>query len=769
MSTTVLYKKAKKIFKCQWYEESIVNAVIDALLSRLDPESARLLNRNISGERCAFFVGAGASVESGLPTFDEFSKHILAATLPRRGDITKDDMAMFVSELRPEVLVQTLHEFYGSKVFDFYKWFEGAKPSTYHYALAKSLRQGNLVLTTNVDTLIEDAYIDLYGEIDFVLLVTNKDFEEFSRERLFTREGVLIKLHGTIESLKTGLSRYDSVRFLLEHVGEGGTTSMRSLLTYICRKFDMIYLGYSGCDSFSVLPVLCDVATSHATLWLWHDGFTRRSPILDKPETNAYETEQRRIGELLVFEGKSFDEIPRGMESLSTCEILSARQCAFRCRGDISWIMYSAVPEHRVRPRSMIHGPTPAWVHDISVVAGIRCAARLYAMLGRLDMAISLLIEADRCCTDEREKALILKELGNQYVNKHLSASYEKALKCLEEAKTIFHELGDYEKLLDTQLDIADILRQMMHLDQADEILLILEDIFEQCGNEAFVQKAMVRHGLIKGLILGIGRADFYSKDLSVVLLDEIGQTAADMGFVSLHAAILNASCLIKYQMAGQSVERLESVAIDLETAVHLNLIIGDYRSSFQQLRIVGVVKMDLFRLKKDEEMINEGIRNFRRAEKILFRLSRNQILGELLEIRFRLGDALIKLAEHLERDALNLFLSKAEHLEEAERILLDVQIQYIRLKDWHNEALTLELLVKTESNPNDLTERCMKIKAIYEDAKTNEKIKARLKIEPHIRNRGRYILRTAANKVRAQNEELAIELQKLMVDAFVD
>ena len=83
---------------------------------------------------------------------------------------------MFVSELRPEVLLQTLHEVYGGQIFDFYDWFNGAKPSTNHFILARVLREGGLVLTTNIDVLIELAYEELYGERDFEVLLTKEDF-----------------------------------------------------------------------------------------------------------------------------------------------------------------------------------------------------------------------------------------------------------------------------------------------------------------------------------------------------------------------------------------------------------------------------------------------------------------------------------------------------------------------------------------------------------------------------------------------------------------
>jgi len=125
----------RSVFKCyRWHTKSVGIAILEAVRERLDRESARALGCSISGdnERTAFFAGAGVSVESGLPNFRQFSEHLLSSTLPRHKDITKEDIAVLAGELRPEVLMHTLHEIYGDKIFDFYKWFEGA-PSMYHY------------------------------------------------------------------------------------------------------------------------------------------------------------------------------------------------------------------------------------------------------------------------------------------------------------------------------------------------------------------------------------------------------------------------------------------------------------------------------------------------------------------------------------------------------------------------------------------------------------------------------------------------------------
>jgi hypothetical protein len=116
--------------------------------------------------------------------------------------------------------LQTLHEVFGDKIFEFYDWFDGAEPSTNHFILARVLREGGLVLTTNVDVLIEAAYEQMYGEKDFDLLVSKEDFEKFSVSENESK-GTLMKFHGTVDLTKTGLSKYESFRFLLDQVGEG--------------------------------------------------------------------------------------------------------------------------------------------------------------------------------------------------------------------------------------------------------------------------------------------------------------------------------------------------------------------------------------------------------------------------------------------------------------------------------------------------------------------------------------------------------------------
>jgi tetratricopeptide (TPR) repeat protein len=744
----------RECFQRKVETETVVDSLLQAMKKQID-KSSHVMLEMIDGKRSVFFVGAGASVASGLPNFRQFSEHMLSNLLTTtNGSVSKTDISMFVSELRPEVLLQTLQEVFGDKIFDFYDWFDDAVPSTNHYVLARALKEGGLVLTTNVDILIETAYEDLYGDNDFQLLVRKEDFERFSTNDT-TSKGTLMKFHGTVDVTKTGPARYDTVRFLLDQVGMGMSTGMHKVLTEVCKNYDMIYLGYSGCDNFSVQPVICHTATDRTTLWMW---FEWREQMVLEHSSVIYEKELSEVGKQ-VSEGQSFSEIERGMETLSTCEILVERLKALRFRGKISEVMDdTALPEHKVVADAVSStGPVPNWTKSICSIDRLRCAAKLYSKAMCLEEGIKCLEEANHLASfrnDKFVKAQISKELGNEYANESTADSYEKAHACYDTALGIFEAIGNYIKVMETKLDKVNVLRRTRHFDEAETLLKSI-DIRVNDGEEivdSFVDKILIRRELMEGLILGMGRQDKDSRNRALSIFEQAAQLAAKGGFVSLQAAILNASGLVKYQMAGNAVKILQGGARDLDAAFRLNIYIGDARACFQQLRNLGLIHVKLSRLTNDPKLLEQAIEEFKRGEKFLFRLSKNRIMGELLEIRFRLGESLVEAGRYVE----------------AQPILARVREQRMKSKDWHNEARTLELLVKCAANDDEeLIERVNQIKEIYEDALTNVMKQERFEKQPITTDNGRQILHTASTQVKFKDIDLSMELAKLSFKLF--
>lgn len=254
------------------------------------------------------------------------------------------------------------------------------------------------------------------------------------------------------------------------------------------------------------------------------------------------------------------------------------------------------------------------------------------------------------------------------------------------------------------------------------------------------------------GLILGLGYDDKLLKTKSLPIFNEAASWAEGGGFVRLRAALLNASGLVKYQTAGNSVELLESGLEDLNDAFRLNTYIGDARSCFQQKRNIGLIHVKLSRLQNKPELLEKAIQDFRDGEKFLYRLSMSRILGELLEIRFRLGETLVS----------------AGKTEEAQPILSQVREERGNLNDWHNEARTLELLMKcAKDKPVELLKIANQLKDIYEDAKTNDTKLMRFKKQPITATNGSQILKTAADLILDVDAQLSLLIKDLAQALF--
>ena len=387
----------------------------------------------------------------------------------------------------------------------------------------------------------------------------------------------------------------------------------------------------------------------------------------------------------------------------------------------------------------------------------MRCAARLYSKSGSIELGIKCLEEALKLSASKSDvfvKAQISQELGNEYAKAGTKAKYTKALSCYEVALGIYKQMHNFIKKFEVQLDKVNVLRRSQQYTHALDQLHLME-MSPDYNNEDFaeaLEKIKIRKLLMESLTLGMGLKDIESREKALELLVDAEKLADDGGFVGLQAAILNANGLIKYQMAGKSVELLESGAVDLEKAFRLNIYIGDARSCFQQMRNLGLIHSKLSMLKEEPELLEKAIEEYRKGEKFLFRLSKSSIMGELLEIRFRLGESLVA----------------AERYIEAVEILDEVREKRKELEDWHNEARTLELLLKCSvTNTEKLIQYTHDVKAIYEDAIDNESKKERFQKQPITATNGKQILITAVDLVKDIDSALSMEIEKLSAKLF--
>lgn len=206
-----------------------------------DSKLWRLAN-SLVRQRHALWLGAGVSFASGVPTVLPLQAHILTA-LGAETDLLEEYAAANVPfETFMEVLMSVADT---GRLFDVFK---GELPSIGHITAAKLAKQGLVrsILTTNFDTLIEDALAS--ESVSFDLISDDDAFRAIDWTTPIVR---VIKIHGTISDIDAlgvtirkvasrqhAETRGQVVRGLVETEDKGG----------------IVILGYSCSDHFDLSP-----------------------------------------------------------------------------------------------------------------------------------------------------------------------------------------------------------------------------------------------------------------------------------------------------------------------------------------------------------------------------------------------------------------------------------------------------------------------------------------------------------------------------------
>ncbi|MFX1252496.1 MAG: tetratricopeptide repeat protein [Promethearchaeota archaeon] len=228
-----------------------------------------------SGESLTFLVGAGISIEPPAELMSAWQ--IMKAILKFSAAPEAVDKILNIKNLRFEFLIELFREKYDPdlKLLNYFE--EATQPNVIHSFLAEQIRNGQFVMTTNFDTLIERA-VGLTEE-NLQIVITRKDFEEYSYPQQNWSKGklMLYKLHGSLTNAKTGADTRDSVITTLDALGkhkEGEIfaveTFKRPLFEKIGQDRTLIVMGYSGGDDFDIVPTLLQMQGLKRVIWIAH-------------------------------------------------------------------------------------------------------------------------------------------------------------------------------------------------------------------------------------------------------------------------------------------------------------------------------------------------------------------------------------------------------------------------------------------------------------------------------------------------------------------
>lgn len=149
-------------------------------------------------DRCAIFVGAGASQAAGYPGWDDFLSLLIVRCLEENR--LDEEQAKSYRELvgvagKQLTLASALKDKLGDvwdQIISEMFYDDHKKPADIHMTLTK-LTKLSMVITTNYDTLLEDTYGSAHGRVPKVL--TFRDGGEM-RRLMLKRKFFILKAHG---------------------------------------------------------------------------------------------------------------------------------------------------------------------------------------------------------------------------------------------------------------------------------------------------------------------------------------------------------------------------------------------------------------------------------------------------------------------------------------------------------------------------------------------------------------------------------------------
>jgi tetratricopeptide (TPR) repeat protein len=220
-----------------------------------------------------FLVGAGVSVPppSRLPLAASLVASLIAPVLQPLmlpAGLTRSVVKALV-RLRPELITDVLLEHLGIDAIRPLLHMLRGQPNAWHGLLSAALGNGCSVITTNFDTLIEEAGAVIEHRFQTVV---GSDVDETGNAN-----SILFKIHGSIGG--DAGAALSSVALAVRQVGRGLSRRQTRLLGTLITHRPLIVLGYSGRDDFDILPALLNIDRTAPGLWVVHERDRPIRPI----------------------------------------------------------------------------------------------------------------------------------------------------------------------------------------------------------------------------------------------------------------------------------------------------------------------------------------------------------------------------------------------------------------------------------------------------------------------------------------------------------
>jgi mannose-6-phosphate isomerase len=269
---------------------------------KIDTVAAELVATQKAGRPACLILGAGASVASGVPMWEAFAGEVLdalGADGSEEGDSNSNvgQLEVYVRDnpLQVDLVVDQIDE-----------KLRSARPSRGYGYLARLVQAGyyRTIITTNWDTLLEDALHQVLPSSELLVLTRDQVDEHFMTAALKLNEHrvVVLKLHGDTKSqlrMGEGLTTRSISRSVVEALEP--RLKRVHLVGHSGRDLDVLQLLFSRVEDGDVLVASPEPTNIEETLRRVSSSFVGGETSLKQPARNGMDPPRVNIGEFDHF------------------------------------------------------------------------------------------------------------------------------------------------------------------------------------------------------------------------------------------------------------------------------------------------------------------------------------------------------------------------------------------------------------------------------------------------------------------------------------
>lgn len=699
------------------YTEETIEDIVCKFLNNID-------------RKTIFFVGAGISIPSGLPNFSQFNKATIKAIAGK--SLTEDDYSFLSNNIRPEVALQIMVEELGKESLYSLAAFEGYKPNPNHFFLAEALRRGHYVFTVNGDYLIEDACASRGINIENRVCISSEEYRRFNediiqqlRSPIDVPGGYLFKLHGSIEKNKNNMDKYSSFLVTLNEIGKAFDKNKADVLKYFVRNYNLVFMGYSCLDDFSIYPILLNTESNGTIFWFkFADGIINE--LISGKErleiTEKQSKEDKHVNIMLKQKSKFLKLIGNSSyfvnnRLLPPLDLGSCTYCS------------QAMDEDRKNKEYKHFEEFCRNVEEINLCFFL---GRLWEECWYEDSSIKALEWFEKaesiaeCRSLHRAKAKM--NLARVHDKQHGARDKDICLKKYAEAFEIFEYNEAIAEACKAKIEFANFKRRALSdiIGAIEELQNpIFVDYINKIKDSKKEKDISVYAKYLNVLALAYMRSEneiFVEKCTD--LFKESIRLKKEIGDVAEEAESLNSFGLFLQGKSGKDVGKLDEAIKLLTDSLIIRSAIGNFRGAAQNHRNLGLCYLSKMETALDKEEKNKYFKfaekHYLDGLKSWMLITENPPLEEILELNFRLGEVYNKNRQF--DDAI----SKLEY----------VKGKRTKTEDWDNRIRMQCLLLEAYYSKGDLERAIEEANEIYEKCSLDDtKIKLIKKNPNRIRN----------------------------------